>query len=73
MKLWVVGKIMNPDTGCDIWEFCGVFDTEKKAIEVCKTENYFVGPVDLNFVVPEPSVNWPNSYYPIVVLVRKKK
>lgn len=73
MKLWVVGKVLNPDTGCDIWEFRGVFDTVKKAEAACRTENYFVGPVDLNFVVPEPSVDWPNSYYPLIEEDKEKE
>ena len=66
MKLWVVGKVLNPDMGCDIWEFCGVFDTAKKAEAICKTEDYFVGPINLNFAVPKPSVDWPNAYYPVI-------
>jgi len=70
MKLWAVGKVLNPDTGNDIWEFCGVFDTAKKAEAVCRTEDYFVGPINLNFVVPKSSVDWPNAYYP---LLEKKK
>ena len=65
MKLWIVGKVLNPDMGRDIWEFCGVFDKEEKAEAACKNENYFVGPVELNFVVPDPSVDWPNAYYPL--------
>lgn len=68
MKLWVVGKTINA-TGTE-WEFCGVFDTEKKAVAVCTTEDHFVGPVDLNFTVPPETVEWPNSYYP---LLEKKK
>lgn len=72
MKLWVVGKVLNTDhhMGCDIWEFAGVFDDEKKAVAACKTGNYFIGPIELNFEVPEPSVDWPNAYYP---LLEKKK
>ena len=36
MKLWIVGKVLNPDMeGCDIWEFCAVFDTQAKAVAAC--------------------------------------
>ncbi len=66
MKLWVVGEVKNPDMGCDIWEFCGVFDTEKKAIAACTSGDHFIGPVDLNFLIPNPTEDWPNSYYPLV-------
>jgi len=73
MKLWIVGKILNPDTGCDIWEFCGVFDTEEKAVAICKTEDYFVGPADLNFIVPDPTVDWPNAYFPLIEEDKEKE
>lgn len=63
MKLWVVGKTINA-TGTE-WEFCGVFDSKVKAEDICKTEDHFVGPVDLNFAVPDPTVAWPKAYYPL--------
>jgi len=71
MKLWIVGKVLNPEEGGDRWEFAGVFDDEKKAVAACKEKNFFVGPVELNYVVPEDiATKWPKGYYP---LLEKKK
>ena len=68
MKLWIVGKVLNPSEGGDRWEFGGVFNTEKKAVAACKAENYFVGPAALNYVVPEDTKGtpWPQGYYPLL-------
>lgn len=72
MKLWVVGKTINA-TGTE-WQFCGVFDTEEKAIAVCTTEDHFVGPVDLNFIVPpDITTEWPKAYYPLIEEDKEKE
>lgn len=66
MKLWIVGKTLNPDESEDRWEFFGVFDSEEKAVKACKDANYFVGPVELNEELPSEAIPWPNSYYPVI-------
>lgn len=62
MKLWIVCKQVDDD---HYWEFCGVFDDEKKATAACKTADYFIGPANLNEKIPEETTEWPESYYPI--------
>lgn len=61
MKLFIVGKANDRYND---WEFCGVFDDEKKAVEVCTTSNHFVGPCVLNKKIPDERTEWPESYYP---------
>lgn len=59
--LWVVGKNKSNDGR---WEFQGIFDTENKAIDACKTPNDFIGPCYLNEEIPQESTYWPGAYYP---------
>ena len=61
--LWVVGK-RNQSVNND-WELQGIFDTEEKAIKVCKGKyNYFIGPVCLNMPIDDSKLPWPGAYYP---------
>ena len=67
MKLWICGRSRKVcEDGVVIWDFHGVFDTEEQAVGICKTENHFVGPVQLNQELPEEPVTWPGCYYPLV-------
>lgn len=61
MLLWVVGKFKDTEP----WEFQGVFDSEAKAVRACKSPAYFVGPVQLNYTVPDETDAWPGMYYPV--------
>jgi hypothetical protein len=64
MKLWVVGQ--NKFEGPDgiVWELGGVFSTEALAVEACRSQEYFVFPVELNEQLPEESIVAPGCYYP---------
>ena len=64
MKLYVVGKVLNPRS-LNCWEFCGIYDNEELATKYCKTPSHFIGPVNLNEELPEETKEWPNSYYPL--------
>ena len=64
MDLWCVGKFMNCDSCDSKWYMAGVYDTEKKAVESCITDDYFVGPVKLN--KPSDSSVWKGCYYPLL-------
>lgn len=59
MPLWLVGKWGTP------WEFMGVFDEEKKALDICTSPLYFVAPITLNEVQPEETSVFPGMYYPL--------
>lgn len=63
INLWIVGK--NLLEGPNDWEFIGVFDSEVKAVESCRTYQYFVGPVRLNEAFPDETCEWVGVYYPI--------
>jgi hypothetical protein len=60
MELWIVGKRIPGMS----WEFCGVFDDEKKAVSACLDKRYFVGPATLNALIPDESTIWRGAYYP---------
>jgi len=64
MTLFVVGEInkKNPDE----WSFCGIFDSEKKAVSICKTEEHFVGPIELNHILPDKIIPCTDGYYPLL-------
>lgn len=61
MKLWIVGK--TPRDGSP-WEFMGVFDDERLAVDACVTPECWVGPAELNVALPVETTEWPASYYP---------
>jgi len=63
-KLWVVGQYKKLTSKGVVWHFQGVFDSEKKAIEACEDENYFIGPINLNLILPKGGEVWPGCYYP---------
>jgi len=60
MTLWMVGKIIDDPK----WEIMGVFSTEEKACSICKDENYFIGPLNLDEVLPDETIEWRGAYYP---------
>lgn len=65
MKLFVVGKLVKDGpVGERVWELGGVFESEPLAIAACKGTNYFIGPIELNFVTPEEVTEWPGCYFP---------
>lgn len=63
MTLWIVGKI-HPDK-YGFWAFQGVYDDEKRAIDACRDELYFIGPAQLNEQLPLGTQPWPGAYYPM--------
>lgn len=62
MKLWIVGKKIDKDTW--VWGFEGVFDSEQKAIDACREDDYFIAPTCLNKSHPDAKV-WEGAYYPL--------
>ena len=66
--VWVAGQLaedpsaqeFNPDA----WELVGVYTEEELAVDACRTENYFIGPVSLNDTFPPEKTRWVGSYYP---------
>lgn len=68
MKLWIVvvcTRVIKGKGGGSVWEFCGVFSSEEKAVAACKSPNYFIGPATLDEEVPDDLQEWPGGYFPI--------
>lgn len=63
-KLWICGKFIELTNVGIVWDFQGIFSKEKKAIDACRNENYFIGPVYLNKEIPDERIEWPECYYP---------
>jgi hypothetical protein len=61
-SVWVVGRWKETT-----WDLQGVFLTEAGAVEACRDETYFVGPLPLNVALPHETTSWPGAYYPIPV------
>lgn len=54
-------------------EVLGLFDSEKKAKNRCKTWKDFIGPLELNKSLDEKPIEWEGAYFPIVRVEKKKK
>lgn len=63
MKLYIVGRTTYA-SNFHSWEIMGIFDKEEDAVKLCKNNNYFVGPINLNEVLPEETIEWPDAYFP---------
>ena len=61
-KLYLVGQVLNFDNKS--WEFCGIYDDEKAAVERCTNQTFFVAEVKLNGYVPDESTPFERAYYP---------
>jgi len=65
-KLWLVGQWKGQAPGEHVaWEFQGVFKTEDKAVEACRTFTYFVVPVKVGETKKHETKEWQGLYYPI--------
>ena len=65
VTLYIVGKIYKYVGGFVDCEFCGVFESEQLAVAACKTDQYFVGPAELNERLPDNRKTWAGCYYPL--------
>lgn len=64
-KVWVVGEYIKKTRHGGVWDFMGVFTDENIAVGVCKGhKNRFVGPAELNKVLPDMRTVWDGCYYP---------
>lgn len=67
MKLYVVGQSKEYRGGSS-WELQGVFDTELLARSACRSEDYFIMPVNKNESFPDETMECTDSdcYYPLL-------
>lgn len=61
---WLVGQVRSGEFPNMVWEFQGIFDSEQKAKEACRNDQYFVAPVVLNGKIPDESAIFPDSFHP---------
>lgn len=60
MIFWLCGRW----TG-DIWEFQGIFISERKAVEACMDDTFFIFSIELNKQLPRESMLPVDCYYPL--------
>lgn len=73
--VWVVVRIEKRERPADLPEDCpdpchkwylqGVCFDEQIAVEMCRDETYFVGPIYVNAALPHERVEWVGSYFPL--------
>lgn len=63
-KLWVVGKYKPFEDGHYSWELMGIFDNYLDAYNGCRNEYYFIGPMELNQLLPDELMEWKGAHYP---------
>jgi len=64
--VWIVGRDNEkPEEHADqTWDLIGVCSTEELAVEACTDVHYFIGPIELNKILPKELVPWPGTYRP---------
>ena len=66
MDLYIAGHIIEDreeDPG-PVWDILGVFDLDYLAEQACYDDTCFVGPLELNQVLPKEILQWPGAYFP---------
>ena len=63
--LYLCGKFISSNKDGVTWEFQGIFDDKKKAIEACIKLEYFIAPVKLNEKICDEKKEFPNCEYPL--------
>ena len=68
MRLFVVGEFFTKDDEkeSDTWAIVGVFDDYEKAFEQCTSDDFFIGPINLNTPTPSELQEWPDAHQPTV-------
>ncbi len=63
--MWLCGQFRKETDIGNIWDFRGLFHLRDDAIKACKTENYFVVPLEIGKELPEEIKDWPVIEYPL--------
>lgn len=65
--IWIAGRhIVQTKMGA-VWTIESIFDDEQSAKKLCidrGTEDYFVGPLKVNEILPEHDMDWVGLYWP---------
>ena len=60
--LWLVGQYRSGTCPTVVWDFQGIFSTEAAAEDACRSDTYFVMPVQLDMPVPDEPIEGPARY-----------
>ena len=58
--VYVVGRLHEDEE----WELRGIFFDSPKAESLCERADDFVGPVEIDKVLPSEKGEWPGLYFP---------
>jgi hypothetical protein len=61
-NIYMVGQYKSGKTPNIVWEFQGIYNQKDRAIEACKTKNYFYTEIKLNQTLPEENMTLPTIY-----------
>lgn len=64
-NLWIVGQYRGMSDDGTVWDYQGVFSSKDGAIAACRSSDYFIAPVELDFEIPERAADWPGIEYPV--------
>lgn len=69
-EVWVVLRRADPSEihpvdGLARYMIQGVATSEHVAVQMCRDESYYIGPVPVNFALPHERCEWPGLYCPL--------
>ena len=53
---WLVGQFRMQTAEGPVWDCQGIFDSHEKAVAACRTQNYFIMPLELNKQLPHETI-----------------
>jgi len=62
-----IGKIANE------WDGKGAFSSKTKAISACTVPEHFIGPLNIDEILPDEIIDWPGCEYPLIGREKEKK
>ena len=69
MNLWIVGRTNSAKEIAEhnghTWDLIGVCASEELAVDACKDESYYIGPIKLNEILPKEQLEWIGAYFPL--------
>jgi hypothetical protein len=67
MIVWCVGRVVEAEGDMVVaWDLVGIFSSEKQAVEACRGNEFFVGPIIADKFYPYDSGEmWSGAYFPL--------
>ena len=63
---WVVGRREENQNSPVEWHLQGIATEKKIALEMCRDQTYFVGPLPVNVSLPHDTMEWVGCYFPLL-------